>query len=323
MAEKILQGKVAVVTGAGRGIGRAIAIALADHGAKVVVNDLGAPVEGSDVSSAAADGVAAEIVHRGGEAIANYDSVATMEGGRGIVRAAVSSFGSVHILVTPAGNLAESAVFDMTEEQWNAVIDVHLKGTFTVARHAPMIMREQRWGRIIPVTSVAGLWGNRGQANYAAAKSGIAGLARSLARDLGWYGITVNCISPGADTRMMAAVAKEPTDQPSDPAGRPGPVPRQFIRPPEAIAPLVVWLASDGAAQVNGRIFHISGGILGLMSEPAVVRSITQREGPWTVEDIAAIFPTTLGMDLTPNIVWGGWRPGVLAPPGTWGKGWK
>lgn len=319
---RLLEGKVGIVTGAGRGIGRSVAIALAEQGARVVVNDLGGTVKGpSESSSAPADEVVAEIEAGGGVAVANYESVATMEGGERIVRTAVDAFGRVDILVTPAGNLAENALVDMTEAEWDAVIAVHLKGTFTVAKHASQVMREQRWGRIIPITSVAGLWGNRGQANYAAAKDGVAGFARSIARELEPYGITVNCISPGADTRMMAAVAKSP-ESPHGADAEDAFLPTQFQRPPQAVAPVVAWLASDEAANVNGQIVHVAGGVLGLMSQPAVTRSMGKPEAPWSVEEIAAVFPTTLGVDLSPALLWGGWRPPIAAPPGTWGKGW-
>ena len=319
---RLLEGKVGIVTGAGRGIGRSVATALAEQGARVVVNDLGGTVEGPSASSRApADEVVAEIEAGGGVAVPNYESVATMAGGESIVRTAVDAFGRVDILVTPAGNLAENALIDMTEAEWDAVIAVHLKGTFTVAKYASQVMREQRRGRIIPITSVAGLWGNRGQANYAAAKDGVAGFARSIARDLEPYGITVNCISPGADTRMMAAVAKSAESHRGVEA-EDELVPTQFQRPPEAIAPVVACLASDEAANVNGQIVHVAGGVLGLMSQPAVVRSMTKPEAPWSVEEIAAVFPTTLGVDLSPGLLWGGWRPTIAAPPGTWGKGW-
>ena len=319
---RLLEGKVGIVTGAGRGIGRSVAIALSEQGARVVVNDLGGTVEGPSASSnAPADEVVAEIEAGGGVAMPNYESVATMAGGESIVRTAVDAFGRVDVLVTPAGNLAENALIDMTEAEWDAVIAVHLKGTFTVAKYASQVMRDQRWGRIIPITSVAGLWGNRGQANYAAAKDGVAGFARSIARDLGSYGITVNCISPGADTRMTAAVSKSAESRRGVETGDEL-VPTQFQRPPEAIAPVVAWLASDEAANVNGQIVHVAGGVLGLMSQPAVVRSMTKPEASWSVEEIAAVFPTTLGVDLSPGLLWGGWRPTIAAPPGTWGKGW-
>ena len=320
---RLLEGKVGIVTGAGRGIGRSVAIALAEQGARVVVNDLGGTVQGpSESSSAPADEVVAEIEAAGGVAVANYESVATMKGGESIVRTAVDAFGRVDILVTPAGNLAENALVDMTEGEWNSVIAVHLKGTFTVTKYASQVMREQGWGRIIPITSVAGLWGNRGQANYAAAKDGVAGFARSIARDVTSYGITVNCISPGADTRMMAAVAKSPKS-PHSAEAEDAFLPTQVQRPPEAIAPVVVWLASDEAANANGQIVHVAGGVLGLMSQPTVVRSMTKPEAPWSVEEIAAVFPTTLGVDLSPRLLWGGWQPSTAAPPGTWGKGWR
>ena len=319
---RLLEGKVGIVTGAGRGIGRSVAIALAGQGARVVVNDLGGTVQGpSESSSTPADEVVAEIEAGGGGAVANYDSVATMEGGESIVRTAVDAFGRVDVLVTPAGILAENTLIDMTEAEWDSVIAVHLKGTFTVAKYASRVMQEQRWGRIIPITSVAGLWGNRGQANYAAAKDGVAGFARSIARELEPHGITVNCISPGADTRMTAAVAKSAESRRGIETGSEL-VPTQFQRPPEAVAPVVAWLASDEAANVNGQIVHVAGGVLGLMSQPAVARSMTKSGSPWSVEEIAAVFPTTLGVDLSPGLLWGGWRPTIAAPPGTWGKGW-
>ena len=318
---RLLEGKVGIVTGAGRGIGRSVAIALAEQGARVVVNDLGGTVEGpSESSSAPADEVVAEIEAGGGVAIHNYESVATMEGGERIVRTAVDAFGRVDILVTPAGNLAENALIDMTEAEWGAVIAVHLKGTFTVAKYASEVMRDQRCGRIIPITSVAGLWGNRGQANYAAAKDGVAGFARSIARDLGSYGITVNCISPGADTRMTAAVAKSPESSRGPETGDEF-LPTQLRRPPEAVAPVVAWLASDEAANVNGQIVHVAGGVLGLMSQPAVVRSMTKSGAPWSVEEIAAVFPTTLGVDLSPRLLVGGLAVPHRGASGHLGKG--
>ena len=321
MVDKLLEGKVAVVTGSGRGIGRGVAIALAEYGAKVVVNDVGVSVEGTDTTSRPADDVVAEIKSRGGVAVPNFDSVVTMDGGKNIIQTALGNFGTVDILITPAGIIADNSVFEMTEEEWDAVISVHLKGTFTVVKYASTVMREQRGGRIMLFSSTAGFWGNRGQANYAAAKDGVAGFGRALAQELREYGITVNCISPGAATRMTAAVSKPAQELPADQAAEF--VPRQLAKPPEAIAPLLVWLASDEAANVTGQILHITGGIVGLMSQPSPARTITQQDGPWTVEDIAALFPTTLGMDLSPQILWAGWRPGIPVPPGTWGRGWR
>ena len=174
----ILKGKVAVVTGAGRGIGREIAVLMARHGAQVVVNDYGGSAAGSGAESAPADEVVSEITKAGGKATANYDSVASMAGGQAIVKTAVDTFGRVDIIVNNAGILRDRMIFNMTEEEWDAVINTHLKGSFAVTRAAAPLMREQKWGRIINMTSTSGLIGNVGQANYAAAKLGIFGLDR-------------------------------------------------------------------------------------------------------------------------------------------------
>jgi len=296
----LLKDKVAIVTGAGRGIGRGVAKALAREGAKVVVNDPGVTVSGEGFDRRPADEVVEEIRKEGGTAVANYDSVATMQGGENIVRTALDHFGTVDIVVTCHGILRDRMVFNMTEEEWDAVINVHLKGTFTVVKHASIVMRQKRYGRIITFTSVSGLIGNPGQANYGAAKDGIAGFTRVVARDLGRYGITVNAISPGADTRMTQTVpdqARQLRAQRGIQAGG-GLMPPGFPRPPEAIAPVVVWLASEEAGNVNGQIIHVVGGLVGLFSHPAPVRELRRKEGRWTVEEIIALFPSTLGLDL-------------------------
>ena len=196
-----LQGRAAVVTGAGRGIGRAIAELLAAEGASVVVNDLGGNVDGSGAASGAADEVVAAIRARGGSAVASYDSVADYRAAERIIDTAVREFGAIDILVNNAGILRDRMLFNMSEAEWDAVIAVHLKGSFNCTRHAAARMREQRRGRIVSMSSTSGVFGNSGQANYGAAKDGIAGLMRVVARDLGKYGITANAVCPGASTR--------------------------------------------------------------------------------------------------------------------------
>ena len=202
----MLKGKVAVVTGAGRGIGREIAMLMARHGAQVVVNDYGGSAAGTGTESAPADEVVSEISKNGGKAVANYDSVASMAGGQAIVKKAVDTFGRVDVIVNNAGILRDRMIFNMTEEEWDAVINTHLKGTFAVTRAAAPLMREQKWGRIINMTSTSGLIGNVGQANYAAAKLGIFGLTKATALDMGRYNVTANCISPFATSSASSAV---------------------------------------------------------------------------------------------------------------------
>ena len=292
MAERLLEGRVAVVTGAGRSIGKAIARLMAEHGAKVVVNDLGVAVDGTGPSAGPADETVAEIHEAGGQAVASHDSVADHAAAARIIQTALDSFGRLDILVNPAGILRDRMVFNMSKEEWDAVIAVHLKGHFNLVQPASANMRQQRSGRIITFSSTSGLWGNPGQANYGAAKDGIAGLTRVVARDLGRYGVTCNCIAPSAETRMTAAVPEASRE----PHARSG-----AARPPEAIAPMAVWLASDEASDVNGQVFYVSGGLVGLMSHPSAGRTITKPgDERWTVEELAAVFPTSLGMDL-PN----------------------
>ena len=196
-----LKDRVAVVTGAGRGIGRAEALALAAEGAKLVVNDLGVATDGSGSSQTPAEEVCQEIRKMGGEAYPNYDSVATQEGGENIIKTAIDKFGKIDILVNNAGILRDRMLFNMSEEEWDIIMKVHLYGTFHCTRPASVYMRQQRWGRIINTSSISGL-GNVGQANYSAAKEGIVGFTRTAALDLGKYGITVNAIRPNAATRM-------------------------------------------------------------------------------------------------------------------------
>lgn len=296
-----LKGKVAIVTGSGRGIGRAEALALAAEGAKLVVNDLGAAADGSGASASPADEVCQEIKKLGGEAVPNFDSVATWAGGEKIVKTAIDNFGRIDILVNNAGILRDKMVFNMTEEEWDIIIKIHLYGHFFCTRAAAPYMRQQRWGRIINTSSIAGL-GNMGQANYAAAKEGIVGFTRTVAKDMGKYGVTCNALRPNAATRMtvtdelMAAWKKQFVDA----GGTDEKVFKDMIEKmvlsskPEHIAPVVVWLATEDAANVNGATFFISGNEIGIYAEPAVTQKITKPEGFWSVDELVKITPKEL-----------------------------
>lgn len=288
--EKRLAGKVAIVTGAGRGIGRGEALALASQGAKVVVNDLGGATDGSGASTSPAEEVVAEIRKLGVEAVANYDSVATMKGGENIVKTAIDKFGKLDILVNNAGILRDRMLFNMGEEDWDLVLKVHLYGHFYTIRAASPLFRQQRYGRIINTASVAGLNATTyGQANYGAAKEGIVGLTRKVARDMGRYGVTCNCIRPNAGTRLTLSDEMR--------KARPEVMARFEQMKPEDIAPLVVWLASDDAANVNGRTFYVERGRIGLYSEPILEKQMV-KVGGWTIDELFMFMPTAMTKDL-------------------------
>ncbi len=292
----MLEGRVAVVTGAGRGIGRGIALLMAAQGAKVVVNDFGVLGDGSEPSSEPANEVVAEIKAAGGEAIACADTVATMQGAQKIIGAALDTFGTIDILVTCAGILRDRMIFNMTEEEFDAVVATHLKGTFTCVRMAVGTMRERGYGRILTFTSGAGLFGNPGQSNYGSAKSGIAGFTKVCARDLGRYGITVNSISPVAGTRMTLTPAylraREIRRQQGIVREDRGVGDIETLSPDD-VAPLAVYLASEDACDVNGQIFLCTGSSYALVERPRPVASIF-KDGRWTVDELLEAAPEGL-----------------------------
>ena len=282
----VLKGKVAVVTGAARGIGKEIATLMARLGARVVVNDYGGTEAGQGGGSTPADEAVAEIRKAGGEAVASYDSVASMAGGQRIVQTAVDAFGRVDIVVNNAGILRDRMIFNMTEEEWDAVINTHLKGSFAVTRAAAPLMREQRSGRFINMTSTSGLVGNVGQANYAAAKLGIVGLTKVTALDMARYNVTANCISPFAWTRMIGTIPTETEAQKAR-------VEKIKELSPAHIAPVAAFLASDFAKEVTGQIFGVRGKEIMLFGHMRPIMRVHHAEG-WTVERLAEMFPGTL-----------------------------
>jgi NAD(P)-dependent dehydrogenase (short-subunit alcohol dehydrogenase family) len=279
----LLDGKVAVVTGGGTGIGRAVSLDLARAGASVVVNDYGVSVDGRDPSSEPANEVVAAIRSAGGQAVASPESVATMAGGRAVVELALREFGDLHIVVCCAGILRERMIFNMSEEEWDAVIAVHLKGHFTVMQPATRHMREKKSGSIITFTSTAGLEGSPGQPNYSAAKEGIVGLTRSTALAMARYSVRCNAISPTADTRMTQRL----------PGERRG---LATATPPEAIGPVATFLASDRAAHITGQIVGVRGTEVTVYAHQAPLRTATSIE-PWSPERLAEVWDRALGQD--------------------------
>jgi NAD(P)-dependent dehydrogenase (short-subunit alcohol dehydrogenase family) len=275
-----LKDKVAVITGAGRGIGKGIALLMAEEGAKVVVNDFGGGPDGSGGDKAPADEVVDEIKAQGGEAVANYDTVASSEGGENIIKTALDSFGQLDVLVCNAGILRDRMVFKTTDEE------------------SCRIFRNQRSGRIITMSSESGL-GSLGQANYSAAKEGIIGLTRTVARDVGKYGITCNSIRPRAGTRLTLTEELRIAIERKKAAGvgDTGTGLELTELQPEDVAPLVVYLALDEAANVNGYDFMIGGGTIGLFSQPVVVDEI-HKEGMWDVEEVQSLAPPFITANL-------------------------
>ncbi len=274
-----LDGRVAIVTGAGRGIGASVARLMATEGASVVVNDLGANIDGTGVDTGPADAVVEEIRSAGGNAIANRDSVADHDAAENMVRTALKEFGRLDVLVNVAGILRDRMVFNLSEEEWDAVIAVHLKGTFNTSKFASIHWRQAREGnyRLINFTSGSGLHGAPGQPNYAAAKMGIVGFTYSCANALGRYGVTANCISPGAATRMTQTI-------PDQQSGGGGAGRANDEMSPDNVAPAVVYLASEQSGWLTGRVIGAAGYRISLYNIPEPVREI-QSTGPWNLND--------------------------------------
>lgn len=284
-----LAGKVVAVTGAGRGIGRAVALAAAAEGAKVVVNDYGVGIEGGEPTSEIAESVVKEIIAAGGEAVAVADDISTMAGGQRIVDTALAQYGRIDGVVCVAGILRERMLFNMSEEEWDPVVATHLKGTFTVFRAASAVMRRQGTGTLIGFTS-GNHQGSVAQANYSAAKGGIISLVRSAALGLAKYGVTSNAVAPVARTRMSANVPMELKE----------------IGEPEDVAALVTYLLSDkavavGGEKITGQVYTIAGPKIAVWAQPRELRA-GYAEGSWTPEKIADFLPGTVGTDPMPML---------------------
>ena len=280
-----LDGKVAIVTGAGRGIGREHSLALARAGAKVVVNDLGGSTAGEGADTTPAQSVADEIKAAGGEATANYDNVADFQGAANMVKQAIGDFGRLDILVNNAGILRDRMLVSMTEDEWDAVIAVHLKGHFAPTHHAATYWREQSKagnqinGRVINTSSPSGVFGNVGQTNYGAAKAGIAGFTIIAAQELGRYGVTVNCLAPNARTRMTEDIfgaLPQPAEGEYDPLD------------PANISPVVVALAADEAQNITGQCFFIYGNTVNALKSWDVGTAVSKEGGFWDPDELLA-----------------------------------
>ncbi|WP_130355526.1 SDR family NAD(P)-dependent oxidoreductase [Pigmentiphaga kullae] len=275
----MLDGKVALVTGAGRGIGRDIALAMAAHGAKVVVNDLGTALDGSGTDSGPAAEVVREIGAAGGEAIANTDSVSDWDSAQNMVDTAIRHFGQLDVVVNNAGIVRDRIFHKMSVEEWKAVVDVHLNGSFYVSRAAAPHFKARNGGRYVFMTSASALVGNFGQANYAAAKLGAVALAKSVALDMARYGVTANAVCPFAWSRLIGSI---PADTPQEQAR----VEKIKTMETAKIAPMIVYLGSEAAGDVTGQIFAVRANELFLISQNRPLRSVQRSEG-WTPEAIA------------------------------------
>jgi NAD(P)-dependent dehydrogenase (short-subunit alcohol dehydrogenase family) len=297
---KLLEGKNAVVTGAGRGIGKEIALALARHGANLVVNDLGADLNGTGEERSAADEVVAEIIKLGGSAVPNYDTVADFDAAQNIINICAEKFGSVDILVNVAGIVRLEMIYKMSEEDWDAVLAVHLKGTFNCCRHAGAIMRQQRAGRIVNITSDA--WRNPAPsyASYSAAKGGIVSLTKAVAGDMVRYGVTCNAVAPWANTRMFDVIKGPWTPEVLEQVYKAGQIDKVSydsmvnMPGPEHTSGIVVYLASDGAAGISGKVFGASRGRVALYSEPVEIKGL-YKQGVWSPEELAELVPGIVG----------------------------
>ena len=276
----LLEGKVVLVTGAGGGIGREFALAMAAAGARVVVNDIGTSVKGEGRDAGPAQKVADEIRAAGGSAVASTDSVAEWESANRIVQCALDSFQRIDVVVNNAGILRDRFFFNMSPEEWRAVIDVHLNGSFYVSRAAAPHFKSQAAGCYVHMTSTSGLVGNLGQANYSAAKLGIVGLSKSIALDMAKYRVRSNCISPFAWSRMIGSIPTETDEQNAR-------VEKLKSMATAKIAPLAVFLASEAASEVSGQIFAVRANEIFLMSQSRPLRSVHHAEG-WSAETIAA-----------------------------------
>jgi len=298
-----LTDRVAIVTGGGRGIGREVALWLARDGAKVVVNDVGAALDGTGDSGTPADQVVNEIISEGGKAVASYDSVAEFDSAEQIVNTALNNYGRIDILCHPAGILRDRMIFNMTEAEWDAVLQVHLYGAFNMVRNVAPHMIEEQYGRIVLFSSGSGL-GASGQANYAAAKEGMVGFTRAVSKELESHGIMINAVYPGGSTRMTDSIPQSTTDLRQTQRAQAGQnVPKVSLDPPPEYrdpannAPKVIYLCSEAADGITGQVFGTSGWELSLYSPRHVVKSIHKNEA-WSLEELERLIPISLGRDL-------------------------